>query len=182
TTEMGVAEAAADRRGGGIIGQAEAGRIEIRDHGRGRRTTQGPCRCGRSGERKKQPQNHPTPHFTPPLSMPPLLHWSAAIMRTAGVSVPKSAVVMTVSMDIRRSMVRPGSRGDSCWDVDHGVKGSRYAAAKPPLTPWSTSKILSSTRSRPCSRPQGVHSQPVKNLCVEELNRHQAEPSILQVH
>src|SRR5262249_33302572 len=40
-------------------------------------------------------------------------------------------------------MVRPGSRGDSCLDADHGVKGlDRFAAAKPPLTPWSASKIL----------------------------------------
>jgi len=51
------------------------------------------------------------------------------------------------------SLVRPGSRGDSCLDADHGVKGPRYAAAKPPLTPWSASKILSPTRSRPCSEP-----------------------------
>src|SRR5215510_1301431 len=100
-------------------------------------------------------------------------------------------------------MVRPGSRGDSCLDADHGVKGPRSCpdsevrtplrhtlmrtseskgheqllrfwcpfelevrnrtrgtavrtpgsghqpAAKPPLTPWSASKILSPTRSRP---------------------------------
>src|SRR5215831_3188277 len=99
-------------------------------------------------------------------------------------------------------MVRPGSRGDSCLDEDHGVKGSRSCpdsevrkpwrhtlmrtseskgheqlygsgapfepevrnrtrgtpvrtsgsghqpAAKPPLTPWSASKILSPMRSR----------------------------------
>src|SRR5215831_764735 len=39
------------------------------------------------------------------------------------------------------STVRPGSRGDPFLDADHGVKGlDRYAAAKPPLTPWSASK------------------------------------------
>jgi len=44
---------------------------------------------------------------------------------------------------------------DSCLDAAHGVKGlDRYAAAKPPLTPWAASKSLSSARSRPCSRPQ----------------------------
>src|SRR5215475_6731867 len=64
----------------------------------------------------------------------------------------------------RGSMGRPGSRGDSCLDADHGVKGlDRYAAAKPPLTPWSASKILSPTRSRPqVSTPDWL------NLCVEE--------------
>src|SRR5262249_45918947 len=46
--------------------------------------------------------------------------------------------------------------GDKILDADHGVKGPRYAAAKPPLTPWSASK--------------------------QESHAIQAEPPILHIH
>src|SRR5215831_20328076 len=37
----------------------------------------------------------------------------------------RCAVMMTLSLAPKGSTFRPGSRGDSCLDADHGVKGSR---------------------------------------------------------